>query len=483
MKSASVTTERMDAGNAKNVAAACRIDVEILRSRQARSLSPEEREVLSLYLRDLELATRLCDAVVAMSVAVDGLGRCPTPDEVTAHQSAGGSWLVSSGKASVLLDWPSGIAEALKSPGLRWVPMWRGLPSLLPPMLSAEHEVNASLAQRQQTMKWPMSRQEAEEIAGYASASTESALKRSESSDSIDFRELCVTHAADLQAVVWAARSLVEFHDIVAGLGRNPTAEEIGAHYASGGSWLVFRERSGLSTLSCRLESDVIAAARRGDGTWLPLRGGMPCAPPRLDPPEQGTLPGVQRDRIAKSAAEVALDQIAEACGCPEWQYPGQVVRDVEAIVSERNAARLVAGSAVQSRLVIARDVYQRAHKEGADAAISAALVQVSDSGWDDEEDGPQEENPIQASLGNIVIHHDAPGDEWFGRSCSTPTGDGFEAALKEFESARDAIQQELDGAREEIAFLRGEVDRLSRIGLGHSEARQITESGEEIGQ
>ena len=30
-------------------------------------------------------------------------------------------------------------------------------------------------------------------------------------------------------------------------------------------------------------------------------------------------------------AAEDALDAIAAACGCPRWEYPGQVVRDVEA--------------------------------------------------------------------------------------------------------------------------------------------------------
>lgn len=41
-----------------------------------------------------------------------------------------------------------------------------------------------------------------------------------------------------------------------------------------------------------------------------------------------------------KSAAEMALDAIAEACGCAEWEYPGQVVRDVLAVVRERDAGR-----------------------------------------------------------------------------------------------------------------------------------------------
>lgn len=40
-----------------------------------------------------------------------------------------------------------------------------------------------------------------------------------------------------------------------------------------------------------------------------------------------------------KSAAADALDAIAAACGCAEWEYPGQVVRDVEAVVRERDEA------------------------------------------------------------------------------------------------------------------------------------------------
>lgn len=34
-----------------------------------------------------------------------------------------------------------------------------------------------------------------------------------------------------------------------------------------------------------------------------------------------------------KTAAEIALDEIAAACGCPPWEYPGQVVRDVLGLV------------------------------------------------------------------------------------------------------------------------------------------------------
>lgn len=34
-------------------------------------------------------------------------------------------------------------------------------------------------------------------------------------------------------------------------------------------------------------------------------------------------------DEPPKSPAEEALDEIAVLCGIPEWEYPGQVVRDV----------------------------------------------------------------------------------------------------------------------------------------------------------
>lgn len=42
-----------------------------------------------------------------------------------------------------------------------------------------------------------------------------------------------------------------------------------------------------------------------------------------------------ERDSIRQTTG-VALDAIAKACGCERWDYPGQVVRDVEAVVSAR---------------------------------------------------------------------------------------------------------------------------------------------------
>lgn len=37
------------------------------------------------------------------------------------------------------------------------------------------------------------------------------------------------------------------------------------------------------------------------------------------------------------SGAQEAFDKIAELCGCPEWEYPGQLVRDVEALKADRD--------------------------------------------------------------------------------------------------------------------------------------------------
>jgi hypothetical protein len=44
----------------------------------------------------------------------------------------------------------------------------------------------------------------------------------------------------------------------------------------------------------------------------------------------------------SKSAAEIALDDIAAACGCAEWEYPGQVTRDVLGVVARLEAAQSI---------------------------------------------------------------------------------------------------------------------------------------------
>lgn len=40
----------------------------------------------------------------------------------------------------------------------------------------------------------------------------------------------------------------------------------------------------------------------------------------------------VLAEALSDTAADLALNEIAVVCGCPEWEYPGQVVRDVFAL-------------------------------------------------------------------------------------------------------------------------------------------------------
>lgn len=51
---------------------------------------------------------------------------------------------------------------------------------------------------------------------------------------------------------------------------------------------------------------------------------------------------------LDSDAALGALDKIATICGCPSWDYPGQVVRDVQQLQGERDAARLALASTQQ---------------------------------------------------------------------------------------------------------------------------------------
>lgn len=66
-------------------------------------------------------------------------------------------------------------------------------------------------------------------------------------------------------------------------------------------------------------------------------------APDSLDRPHRPcACPDCSSDE--KSAGEKAFDDIAALCGCPEWDYPGQLVRDVEALVASRQAMRRILG-------------------------------------------------------------------------------------------------------------------------------------------
>lgn len=85
---------------------------------------------------------------------------------------------------------------------------------------------------------------------------------------------------------------------------------------------------------------------RTFDGNDCPLHGvaSKHAAPDEEPDPRDATIARLTaeleevRGRQAASesshtdAATEAFDAIAKACGCPEWDYPGQLVRDVEAL-------------------------------------------------------------------------------------------------------------------------------------------------------
>ena len=50
----------------------------------------------------------------------------------------------------------------------------------------------------------------------------------------------------------------------------------------------------------------------------------------------------VEVEDAYRSAHEDALDEIAALCGCPTWEYPGQVVRDVQQLRGLVEAAAFI---------------------------------------------------------------------------------------------------------------------------------------------
>ncbi len=68
---------------------------------------------------------------------------------------------------------------------------------------------------------------------------------------------------------------------------------------------------------------------------------------------------------------ETALDAIAALCGCPEWHYPGQLVRDVAALLAERDAAQ---DEVERLRTMNADLIENMGRQHGKLRALSAAL-------------------------------------------------------------------------------------------------------------
>ena len=87
---------------------------------------------------------------------------------------------------------------------------------------------------------------------------------------------------------------------------------------------------------------------------------------------------------MSKNAAEEALDAIAEICGCPHWEYPGQVVRDVKSLraLTEKqdqtireNLRALAVGCRFREGLEGARKALESNQPHAAIALIETAIL------------------------------------------------------------------------------------------------------------
>jgi hypothetical protein len=67
----------------------------------------------------------------------------------------------------------------------------------------------------------------------------------------------------------------------------------------------------------------------------------------------------MREERVRKEASEIALDEIAAACGCAEWDYPGQVTRDVLAELAKLEAYRAI----LKGRTVPPTEAEREAHR------------------------------------------------------------------------------------------------------------------------
>lgn len=73
--------------------------------------------------------------------------------------------------------------------------------------------------------------------------------------------------------------------------------------------------------------------------------GDSPCPAHPIDPdtelPYEPAKLLAQRDELMRGQPGMdAFNEIARLCGCPEWDYPGQLVRDVAKLAAERDQLR-----------------------------------------------------------------------------------------------------------------------------------------------
>jgi len=114
----------------------------------------------------------------------------------------------------------------------------------------------------------------------------------------------------------------------------------------------------------------MLVADIRPDHNWLTLIG------IGSDGSKITTRPWICRLACPKDAAESALDEIAALCGCPRWEYPGQVVRDVAALLSEQLYSDLVKLKTVLPVCIESlRDIYREGSEAMAELADGALRI------------------------------------------------------------------------------------------------------------
>lgn len=102
-------------------------------------------------------------------------------------------------------------------------------------------------------------------------------------------------------------------------------------------TWERLSVRGPVSTSFERMYDLLRAAVEKRDAEWA-LASGLET--------KHGDPDGLTPEKMEKflldfkAASTIALDQIAALCGCPTWEYPGQVVRDVEKALAKRGCAR-----------------------------------------------------------------------------------------------------------------------------------------------
>lgn len=123
--------------------------------------------------------------------------------------------------------------------------------------------------------------------------------------------------------------------------------------------WGCFYEADQATCETCeaagRAEDVGVAALYDGGNGWVCLRcyvthHAEECGCHRWIWAE--TLLGMpERDASgAGSAADKAFNAIAKLCGCPEWDYPGQIVRDVQLLADRLAVAERVRAAALAHR-------------------------------------------------------------------------------------------------------------------------------------